>query len=166
MLKEKLTQLIQQMPYNLLIVGETLRVRSGGVCTMNFPGLILMVSGYHLQGSDEEPRLPLNAPLVDKCWMEYEEKTLIRESYLCGERHEIAALGRQLWAREYGDREAEVLPFYMLSMYSGNKGGDTDEFYWGEYDPSDTSLVDFFNRKEDDDCPYCFQRFVKDKKKR
>ena len=79
------------------------------VSTYNLAGLILSAAGYELQLDKYNVRLPLNAPLLDKKWYEFESK----KGYCRVEQEvEVAACARQLWEREYGDQEAIELPFY------------------------------------------------------
>lgn len=74
----------------------------------NFTGLILLHAGYSLQISNGEVRLPLNAPHLDKKWVQYE-----RETGFCPPHQiEIPALARQIWEENYGELLAKELPFY------------------------------------------------------
>lgn len=85
----------------------------GKACTRyDLTALILKVSGYALQTDEhyDNIRLPMNAPYVEKEWVDYENKVgMIDQRYV-----EIPALARQLWEAEYGKREAKELPLYDL----------------------------------------------------
>lgn len=108
MLKEKLIELLTKNPdiyhaYDFVLEGEDRRLQHDLV------GLILKVSNCHLQTNDSgTPRLPRGAPGIEQKWLDYEFKSQRTLTDFIS----IPALARQLWAAEYGDREAMRLPFY------------------------------------------------------
>lgn len=116
MLKEKLIELLEADDEILNMSGGFLTLDRWDHPQYDFVGLILKVAGYSLQSgpccgnSDctDGVRLPLNAPLLDKKWVEYENLLgLVDLKY-----REIPALARQLWEAEYGEEKAKQLPFY------------------------------------------------------
>jgi len=115
-LKERLKELLETDDEILNMGGGFLTAGRWDRPRYDFVGLILKVSGYSLQsgpccGNPEcttGAKLPLNAPFLDRKWMEYEKRLgLTLEQF-----QEIPALARQLWEAEYGEEEAKALPFY------------------------------------------------------
>jgi len=104
----------------------------------SFPGLILKSCGYSLQLRTDpicgaEGRLPLNAPHVWNKWLEYEKTMDVAFDDIT---LEVPALARQLWADEYGEKEAMELPFYQApsrTAYSWGVGDYLDYRFLAEY---------------------------------
>jgi len=79
----------------------------------NLAGLICRAAGFTPQGNHGDARLPLNAPIVEKKWLEFERLMSEGTNPTRRERElEVFAFARQLWAEEYGDESARGLPFY------------------------------------------------------
>ena len=83
------------------------------LCKHDLSGHILRAAGYHLQVGEDtrQPKLPLNAPLLDKKWVDFELQLGGCKGYI-----DVPALARQIWEEEYGEREAQELPFYDESV--------------------------------------------------
>lgn len=128
----------------------------------NLAGHILRVSGYVLQartGDDyrtelNSSRLPLNAPHVLKYWVEYENKILGSGDLYDEFTVDIHALARQVWANEYGDLEAQQLPFYD-SNEDATEGFERIDWWWDDLTEVDTDHVLRWLRADKDDMPYC-----------
>lgn len=109
MLKERIISLLEKDP-ECLDMTLTM-IQSAGRLLYSFEALILKVAGYHLQGDelDGTLRLPLNAPILLRKWVDYEVKL---RPYLTEGMRAIPATARQVWEGEYGEVEAMALPFY------------------------------------------------------
>jgi len=143
-LKERLKELLETDDEILNMGGGFLTFDRWDHNRYDFVGLILKVSGYALQSGSccENPectdgvRLPLNAPLLDRKWVEYEKRLgLAMERY-----QEIPALARQLWEVEYGEKEAKELPFY-----SDHVEGEPAWFWDDLEDVRDYHLIGFLD---------------------
>jgi hypothetical protein len=135
-LKEKIINYLCEYP-QLLDMTESMGSYTKTQCKFDLAGHILRAAGYHLQVGDSprEPKLPLNAPLLDKKWVEF-EASLGTD----GVAQEIAGLARQIWEEEYGEREAQELPFYD----SGCPEGMPMVRYWDCLDSVNASdIIEF-----------------------
>lgn len=126
MLRERLIELLDS-DAGILDMEQVARSLSWNRSTYDLSGLILMLSGYTLQIDKSSPngyRLPLNAPHIDKKWIEYEASLGVEEG-----RIEIPALSRQIWEEHYGEKEAKQLPFY-----DHETGNVAEEVWWDDVD--------------------------------
>jgi len=103
--------------------------------TYDFTGAILHVAGYSLQLDAGNIRLPLNAPWLDREWVEHEALLGWSQDV------DISALARQLWAREYGDEEAYKLPLYHTPLT--RRGETVATYYWDEGSIERASVISF-----------------------
>ena len=148
MLKEKLIELLEANDEILNMGGSFLTTGEWNKPQYDFVGLILKVSGYSLQSGgcscgnvhcSDGIKLPLNAPYVDKKWVEYEKLIGHTMEDYC----QIPALARQLWEQEYGEDEAKQLPFY------GDSGAST--MWWDDVEEvKEHHLINYMNK----DYPY------------
>jgi hypothetical protein len=141
-LKEDIIELLQKNPdiYNpnhFMLEGED------HALSFDLVGLIFKVSRVHLQTDHNgSPRLPLNAPEVEKKWLDYEDKA----ERTLEEFRSIPALARQLWAAKYGDREAMQLPFYDEAAE-----GEVLNCYWDDMDEvTDQDIISVLQGGEPD----------------
>lgn len=107
-LKERIIRHLTEHP-RALDMTEFMAPYSRLLCKHDLAGHILRAAGYHLQlhHSFNQPQLPLNAPWLDKKWIEFETQIGTCEGVI-----HIPALARQVWEEDYGEREAMELPFY------------------------------------------------------
>jgi hypothetical protein len=87
------------------------------VCPLqfNFAGLICRAAGFTPQSSNGYCRLPMNAPDVERQWLEF-EAVISQGALVYKNEIDIYALARQIWANEYGDEAARELPFYDVNQ--------------------------------------------------
>jgi hypothetical protein len=137
MLKERLIELLRAQPKILDMTCFMTNVSWNDI-RYDIVGLILKVAGYSLQSDSAGlPKLPFNAPLLDKKWVEFEAQH-------SGALKEIPALARQIWAEEYGEKEAKELPIYDKAHVHG-------DWWWDDLEQlNHNHLIAFLNGQRSD----------------
>jgi hypothetical protein len=142
-LKEKISEHLLRNP-DAFDMRHLMVPLSWRLSVYNFAGLILKHAGYSLQLSGNGIRLPLNAPLLDKRWIEFEEETGFCRNQ---DEVEIMACARQVWEDEYGEEEAKALPFYEEVKAKGC-------MWWDDLSEVRANNLRMFLRGDKDDMPY------------
>lgn len=123
---EKVIEYLKQRPQELNMRYFYRPGRDGCGTTACLAGHIILRSGVSLY-CDDPPVAFLSTLSATQepsaYWVEYQEQ---KYPWLCCQLRHIAALARELWAKDYGDESAKSLPFFHDEWFPDDDDESSD----------------------------------------